>query len=146
MNDGVWKDNKRDVDTNFTTHSTESEGKRKRVKRLGQSEEPDFKSYILSNDELTKSGKGSKGGKRGHNSHKTINKDEMTKSGKGSKGGSYSYNTVDGGISYAKSGKNYSSKSKTGRSAKSGKGSYLMSGLTISSGINRKRTREHSEK
>ena len=145
MNDGVWKD-KRDAGTNIVSDSSESERKRKRMKTLRQNEEPDFGSYTLSDDKINKSsGKGSKGSKGGNNSHKTINENEMSKSGKDSKG-SHSYNTYNGGISSAKSLKDYSNKSKRDRSAKSGKDSFPISGLAISSRIDRKRTREHSNK
>lgn len=115
------------------------------MKTLRQNEEPVFGSYTLSDDKINKSGKGSKGSKGENNSYKTINENEMSKSGKGSKG-SHRYNTNNGGISYAKSWKDYSNKSKIDRSAKSGKDSFPISGLTISSRIDRKRTREHSNK
>ena len=135
MNDGVWKD-KWDAGTNIVSDSSESERKRKRIKTLRQNEEPVFGSYALSDDKINKSGKGSKGSKGGNNSHKTINENEMSKSGKDSKG-SHSYNTNNGGISSAKSWKDYSNKSKRDRSAKSGKDSFPISGLAISSRIDR---------
>ena len=144
MNDGVWKD-KWDAGTNIVSDSSESERKRKRIKTLRQNEEPVFGSYALSDDKINKSGKGSKGSKGGNNSHKTIDENEMSKSGKDSKG-SHSYNTYNGGISSAKSLKDYSNKSKRDRSAKSGKDSFPISGLAISSSIDRKRTREPSNK